>query len=349
MALAARQAQAVAPASVPTVGELWEAWEPWAKPRRRWDICASHKNTFRGIETMSWCKREPSRVPTTDGRSLLVWELPWTELTPAFADNWRAARSRQPNGRGGMVSDQAINREITTLQSMLTYHVKITKRLARNPLSGWSRADEEQHARQTFLTPTQVESFITAGHPRWQDMAIVAYRCAGMRLSEVRLLRKSEVNWDLRIIELPARRNKNRKARIIPFPDDVEEILRRHVDSAHGEYVFTNPRDPTRSQPVPAGTMQYWTEGARARSGLVGVDGERVVFHSLRHAGVTELVTEGAPESFVKAAAGMSDRILARYVKFSRPQQDALREIMERRSAKKAPPPANTDARRRTG
>lgn len=355
VALAARQAQAVSAAPVATVGELWAEWEPWARPRRRWSICASHANVFRGIETMHWCPREPSRVVTTDGRSLFVWDLPWTEVTPQFAARWREARSKQPNGRGGCVSDQAINRELGTLQSLLSYHVKVTKRLPRNPIDGWVRHDEEQDARQTFLTPEQVTRFISSGSPLWQDIATVAYRCVGMRMSEARLLRKSEVDFELGVITLPARRNKNRRPRVIPFPDDVAKLLRRHSDSARGEYVFVNPRDPARSSPVPEGTMQYWTEKAREKSGLVGVDGEHVVFHSLRHAGVTQLVEEGAPESFIRAAAGMSPKTFSRYVKFSRQQQDVLRAVMnraplvdgERRDPK--PATANTNARRRTG
>jgi integrase len=331
MALAGAQ---TAGAPKRTIGQLWVEWEPTAKKLASWRICKTHRGTF-----------EKTEVSCDSGRKTTVWDLPWEEVTPHLADLYRQTRSATPSGRRGRdgkignVSDSTINRELITLQSMLSYHRSVRQSIRYNPLAGFRRTNEAGFARQTYLTPEQAQRFIGAGPPMWQDITTVAYRCAGMRHSEARLLKKSEIDFEARVICLPSRRNKNRRARTIPFPSDVEAILKHHCEISRGPYVFVSTKDPKRMDPVGPSAMQYWMERARERSGVVGFEGETIVIHHLRHAGVTQLLQEGAPESMVKAAAGMSAETLSRYVKFQRPQQEILRQHMNRSEAGEAAPP----------
>lgn len=321
--------KAAAPPS-PIVEKLWGDWEPVALKMASGRLVGTHARNF---------KR--TKIKLDDGRETTVFALAWDEVNARVADLYREARQAMSSGRMGrdgkigFVSDGTINRELVSLQSMFSYSRDRRKSIRYNPLDGFNRPSEVASARQTYLTPEQAQAFIEAGPPMWQDICTLAYRCAGMRHSEARLLRKSEVDWEAKVINLPSRRNKNRIARVIPFPDDIEPILRRHSEISRGPYIFVRTQDPKRMDPVGGAAMQYWMEKARERTGLVGFDGESIVVHSLRHAGVTRLVETNAPESFIKAAAGMSDSTFRRYTKFKRPQQEILREHMN----KAAPPP----------
>lgn len=318
----AARPQVVQEAAKPTVAKLWDEFAPWGKRNFKagsWVTMTRHLAVY---------KR--TRVPVGEGGAL-VSDLPWDALTTQFAELYREVREGQTNRRGGTVKPSTVNRELTTLQSMLRYFVDFKKTIPRSPIDGFHRADERAYARQTYLSPDEVRRFIEAGHPLFQDICWTAYRCVGMRHSEARLLRKSEIDWEARIIKLPASRNKNAAAREIPFPQDVETILRRHCESSRGPFVFVAVKDPRRCKPVPGGTMQHWLVAARKNSGVKGFsEGEDVVIHTLRHSGVTQLIQDGGKEGFVRAAAGMSPQTFARYLKFGRAQQDDLRKVMER-------------------
>lgn len=304
-------------ATEPTVGELWEEYEVWGKNNYRpgaWHVALMHRRNFAKVVI--------DGVPVAD--------MPWSKATPHFAEQYRAARGAMPNGRKGTIKPGTINRELTTLQQMFNYFVHTRKTIERNPIDGFSRVDEAQFARQTYLSPGQVRRFLESGPPVFQDIGLVAYRCAGLRNSEARLLKKTEIDWEARKLNLSAARNKNHRPREVPFPQDVEAVLRRHCENSRGPFVFVSPTDPQRVKPIPVATMQGWLRQARKRSGVQGFDGEPVVVHTLRHSGVTQLIQDGAPQGFVRAAAGMSEQTFARYLKFGREQQNALRKIMDR-------------------
>lgn len=302
---------------VPTLRELWDQWEPWAaRSISSWATCLVIKKALLNTP-----------FPLDTGEVTSLGETPWNKASRHVANKYRGAREAMPNRRGGLISPTTVNRELDTLQSMLNYHLKIKGSIDHNPILGWSRTDEAPYARQTSLTPDQVEKFLEGAHPMFQDIARVAYRCVGMRNSEARLLRKAEVDWDRAVINLPAARNKSRRARVVPIPDDVLPILRRHADVSRGVYVFVMYTDPKRERCIGKTTFHYWLEAARKASGIVGFNGEKIVMHTMRHSAVTELTSKGAPERYIKAAAGMCDKTFRRYSQFNPDQQDILREF----------------------
>lgn len=327
----------------PTIAELWAQW---------WDLVGK-KRPSRKTNAAQARVLARLKVELEDGRKLTLFELPWDQLSPHVARLYRTARTAETTGRKDRdgnpahVNDSTVNRELGTASSMLSWHRDITKRVAYNPMESFERTSEEGGIRQTSLTPEQVESFLADAHPMYQDIFRVAYRSVGMRKAEVQKLRKTEIDWDARVINLPSARNKNRRPRQIPFPDDVERILRRHAELSRGPYVFVSPRDPKRLAPVTDSAMWYWLNQARKRSGMVGFDGEPIVTHTARHSGVQALVEAGAPERFVRAAAGMSPKIFERYTKFQRSQQDILRGFQNRAVAEPTPITAELDDGRR--
>lgn len=326
----------VAMARRPTVLALWDEYAivaPQRLSKSTWRVRATYRESFAAMP-----------LPLDGGESGPLGSLPWDQCTPRAAELYRMVRSQQDNGRKGTVAAGTINRELGALQAMFTYHVEIKKTIPVNPLRGWERVDETPFARQTYMPPAQVRKYLEAGPPVFQDIGLVAWRCAGMRNAEARGLKKSEVDFASKVINLPSARNKSKRARVIPFPSDVEAILRRHCEYSRGPYVFTNPKDPDRCKPVAANTFYDWMKAARERSGVQGFDGEQIVFHHIRHAAVTDLLQDRVDPTSVMAAAGMTPRTLMRYSKFGPEQQATLRAHME---SKLQPPAADRAGPRR--
>ncbi len=302
-----------------TVAQLWEEFAPWgARNIPSW-----------ALNETNWRVIARTKLPVGN-RGASIAELRVDELNPEVFDSYRATREASPNNRGGTISPSTVNREITCLRSCFNYHMKVTRKLKISPTVGVELANEEQYARRGYLTPEQMERFLATAHPVFQDIVWCCYRCVGMRNAESRLLKKAEVDWEARVIRLPAKRTKARTFRVVPFPDDVEVILKRHCENSRGPFVFVNPRDPRREAPVPQHTFQRWLKAARRDSGMHSIDGESLVVHHARHSAVTQLVADGAAESMIKAAAGMSDRTFRRYAKFSPDQWEQLRQRLNR-------------------
>lgn len=322
----------------PTLGELWEQ----AKDQLMRDLGGERSNSWRTAQAHRSVFGK-TKVVLDDGRELLAVDLPWDLATPRWAELYRAKREATSNGRKkrdgspDTVKPSTVNRELSTIQSLFNVFVRVRKTLPRNPIEGWQRADEEPYQRQTYLTDAEVRQFIEAGPPSFQDICTVAWRCAGMRQSEARLLKKSEIDWSARVVNLPSHRTKKRRARVIPFPDDVEPILEAACRLSRGSFVFVNPRDPKRLAPISANTWQGWLVKARNDSGVVGFDEENVVTHHLRHKAVTDLLQAKEPATSVMAAAGMCPATLKRYAKFSPEQQNAMRATMNRMIAPPEP------------
>lgn len=308
----------------PTVGELWAEFAPWGK--RTIKSWITHETSYNTIARTS-LKLEgfEGALPT----------LPWNRCDALACDVYRAARESTPNRRGGTISPTTVNSELTRLRSCFAYHVRITKRIPRDPMVGWGHVDESPFARRGVLSAEQFDRFTATAHPLFQDMSTMSYRCVGLRRGEVLALRKEWIDWDAHVLKLPAKNTKANEFRAVPFPDDVEVILKRHCGLSRGEFVFVNPRDPKRMAPIPATTFQNWLADARKKSGMHKIQGESLVFHHNRHSAVTRLVDERYPESVIRAAAGMSDKTFMRY-RHSTPEQWAQLRAHQNRVG---PPP----------
>jgi integrase len=261
----------------PTIAERWAEWEPWGAL----ELGGDQSNAWRTAKAHRavWAR---TILPLDDGRKVAVESMTAEEITPRVCEIYRSVRQVTPNGRKrkdgapDVVKPTTVNRELSTLKSMINYFVRVRKTMSSHPMIGWQRVDEEPYARKTYLNDEKARRFIEAGPPMFQDIMTVCLRAAGMRQSEVRLLRKSEIDWDEKTINLPAGRNKNRRGRSIPIPDDVADILSAASARSKGEYVFVSPRDPQRLKPISTGTWQGWLTKARDRSGVTGFDGENV-------------------------------------------------------------------------
>jgi len=313
------------PVEAPTIAELWERWATWA---------------VEGLPSYQTRKSQRTPLMTTpmliDGEAVTFADLRCDQVTAGHAEHYRAARSKVVSRFGRLVKGNSINNELTTLQMMLTWHVRHGT-IPRNPLDGWKRENEDKYTRRTYLNEDDFFRLIAHGIPTYQDIMFVAYRCM-LRNAEVRLLRKDgEIDWSNRVIHLDGARTKSRRPREVPIPADAFDVLDRHARASRGSTVFVHPQDPARRRPVTHASFWRWHDNARKASGLVGVGGEVIVIHHTRHAGVTNAL-EVLPAPQVAKYAGLSLRVLDKtYSKFSRVQQEKFREALDAIAPKRTP------------
>lgn len=132
----------------------------------------------------------------------------------------------------------------------------------------------------------------------WRDMAAVSYYLAGLRLSDVCMLRWSSVDFQAGLVRL--REVKTRQERVITLLPVLRERLmgiREEQGEARGEYVF--PHMAQRYQGKYASRISTDFTGLLKAHGIIGTekDGETLAgkrhrvntksFHSIRHAVVS--------------------------------------------------------------
>lgn len=315
----------------PTLSEAAPAWLTWiATP----DVMKSHRVAAVNIRRVL--------AATVDGVDCK--DMPLSDFTPGWADKFRAAQAKTKTKKKRPPSPTYVQRILTSLYSLLSWHVT-QKTIEENPLTGFTRIDEEPYARQTWLTPEQVDRFLEHAHPLYQDIFRTAYHAMGLRPTEARELRREEVDLERMVITLGAQRTKMKRGRVAAFDSVAKEIIERRMRESRGPFVFVAPSDPMRTEPVSYSTMRDWMAQARERSGLKGINGEEVVNHTARHSAVTQLLLDGAQPIDVGRGAGMTDKTLRRYSKYDKPQQDRLREIMDGRRAPARQSPVSKPAR----
>src|SRR5262249_8328134 len=97
-----------------------------------------------------------------------------------------------------------------------------------NPVAGTGKADEGG-ARERVLSPKEIAKLWTTLLPG-QHVAFVdivrLLLLTGQRRDEIGGLMWSEVDFDAKLIRLPAERTKNKRPHLVPLSDPALEILR---------------------------------------------------------------------------------------------------------------------------
>lgn len=321
-AKSAGTAPAATAAAASTLRQLWTEWHPVML------------ETYKAAETATAARRMLDvPVQRPDGSTLALGEWRPDELSRSTMDLYRAARTKMRSGRvtadgkPATISDTTVDREINTLQAMLTWHVE-AERLVRNPIAKWRRSPPRR--RQTSLTWEQFEEFVSYGPPIFQDMATVAFKCAGMRRGEILRLEKAELDHERHEIALRGERIKTDEDRIIPVDSETWAVLERRAAESRGPFVFVNPRDPKRITPVSIRTFYNWIKRCRRDSGMRGVHGESIVFHLARHGGLNDWLDAGVNPAHVSKAGGLSLVTLQKhYQKWQRSQRAHVQQQVE--------------------
>lgn len=241
-----------------------------------------------------------------DGSERAFGDLAWHELDKTIADLYRAARSKMPGKKAGTtVKGNTVNRDLVCVIAALTYHCNNGRKLPSNPLHKCYMENERQFRRRTRMTLEEWTKFLSYGHPLLQDVGFVRFRALGMRPAEAWLLRKTELDPSTKTIKLGDRDGCKTGPREIPVPDDAWLIIEKHAEYSRGPYVFVDPADPARMEPVSEYKRCRWVRRCREDSGMVGYAGEELTDYVARHSSINEAV-ETIPIDDVSDGAGTS-------------------------------------------
>src|SRR6266581_3902061 len=147
------------------------------------------------------------------------------------------------------------------------------------------------------LTPTDVERVLTVSHEGsaigLRNHAILCCLARlGLRAQDVVLLRFDDVHWaEGRVTLQPG---KSRRARTLPFPQDVGEALVAYIRGGRppsaSRHVFLRSRPPFRA--LTSAAVWAIVRQAFTRAGIVGPPG--VASHIFRHTVASQMVNQGA-------------------------------------------------------
>lgn len=254
------------------------------------------------------------------GETITLGALPWEALKMSVGAAWMDALAAQhtkfsTDAKPATFSAGYQNRILGTLQAVFKWHV-VEKSVPGNPVRGWPRA-KRPGARQGHVTEDQFRRFADVAHPTLLKLAIVSARAGGMRNTEVRLLQVTEIDWEKKLINLPAERCKNGEARSIPMIPEVFAILDAQRRTVPGTYLFPRPSDPL-GGPVSDTTVQFWMRQARQKAGIVLNNNEQMVFHHLRHKWAIDMVMNKMHPGWIGDIGGWkTDAMIRRYTKLA--------------------------------
>jgi integrase len=242
--------------------------------------------------------------------------------------------SRQCAGAGAAT----INKEVTCLASiLLTCGIWHTIKKSKSDL----RRLEEPESRGRALTPEQEQALLAATsrvgmgdhhQGRWTPVYTVTVLGlnTGMRHSEVRSLRWSQVDLDSRVLIVGKTKTAAGTGRCVPLNQPAWAALdmwaARFPDRQSRHFVFpaceNGKVDPTRAI---SGWRTAWN-GACEAAGLPGLG-----FHSLRHNAVTKLLENGVPFAVVADICGWAPSTVVRMAKrYGHIRPDIQRAALEK-------------------
>ena len=231
----------------------------------------------------------------TQKRQLKWWnaklgELPLCDLTPARIAEAKSALLTEPRRQRGKRSPATWNRYHAVLRHLLGVAEREWEWVDRNSAQSVRKLPESS-GRTRWLDADERKALLEAcnasSEPALKTIVTLALGTA-MRLSEIRFLRWSEVNFDRRVINLPAERSKNRRARVVPLARQLCEILREHgrVRRLDTDLVFPGRETVDEIEPL---NFRNAFEKAIKASNLDGV-----TFHTLRHTALSVAAMKGA-------------------------------------------------------
>ena len=148
-----------------------------------------------------------------------------------------------------------------------------------------------------YITPQQVAALLEAVSCEKHKLMMLLYYATGMRLSEVRMLKWEEVNFEEGIIFV--KKGKGAKDRIVVLPAGLAQKLKayRRIHRSTQQYVFEGK---TPGKAIAARTIQWGFIRARQKAALPNW----VTAHVMRHSFATASLKNGADVLTLKELLG---------------------------------------------
>lgn len=219
-------------------------------------------------------------------------------------------------------SSHALANRVTTLLRSVYKHCLSPKNLRFpmpfDPVRVWPRFEEKPVG--VCLTSQEIEVLMTSENPDYKKIKpmVIFALFTGLRRENLQKLKWSWIDFDKKLLTIPASEMKSGKEHRIPILPQVEEILFSLIDDSR-EYVFVKPD---------GNPWEYGTSISRAFRESLKVLGfkRQVRFHDLRHTCGTLLIEGGITVEQVQNYLAHSDtKTTQRYVHMS---QEHLREAL---------------------
>ena len=188
-----------------------------------------------------------------------------------------------------------IDRKLSQIRSFYTWLVK-EEIVLKNP-SLKIKSPKLPKTLDKFLTIEEME-MVRESCITLRERAIVeVFYSTACRLSELKVMKKSDINFSDRSILLFGKGDKERRSYLSP---KAYYYFKKYLDSRKDdcEYLFVTERRPIR--PMSSRTIQEIIEKVEKRSGLIG----KVTPHRFRHTFATNAVNQGADLADVQHLLG---------------------------------------------
>lgn len=276
--------------------KAWRVGKLGEKPKRLWSEAAAR-----------WLEEKAHKRSIREDRgrlSILFEAMSGAELQSITND---FVREKIVKGvlANRKVAPATVNRYIALIHSILNAAYREWGWLDAVPyLSKPGQAGERQ--RKAWLTPEQFTKLIDALPAHWRAVARLAV-ATGMREDNIVQLEWGQVDLSKRKIHIPAELFKGRRDHVVPLNDTALSVIRAQI-GRNRDRVFTY-----HGRPFASLNLRPWhricdeiglNDELRA-AGLL-MDGERFVFHGLRHTFATWLGLAGVPLEIVELIGGWS-------------------------------------------
>ncbi len=220
--------------------------------------------------------------------------------------------------RQAVVSIATVNRDMACLKKILGVAVDWNKLVPRFPLKKIEIA-KENNMRTRVLSPVEETRLMEKAGPRLTPLIILAVN-TGLRLGEIRKLRREHINFSTRFITVPAENSKSKKIRQVPMNAVVLDLLRGLAPAAG--YVFRN-RSGEHYKSIQAG----WASALR-KAGI-----KDLWFHDLRHTFATRFIERGGNVVVLSKILGHSTISLT-YNRYCHPSNVSMLAAVENMAGK---------------
>lgn len=262
-----------------TVKELYSRFMNEYASNRQESTRTSYQNSFNNI---SRCKR--------------IVDAQVGNITKRVVTEYAFLRMKQDN-----VTGSSVNREISFLQSMMSYAVKLGY-IEHNPLYGIEKM-REAGKRDVNLTTEQVQALLDKLPSPVDDIAEFAIY-TGFRRENILGLRIEFIQFhdvtdtgEVRLIIKGGRRE------IYPLSPNAVALLKKVIGYRKSGYVFLNPQTNNRYT-----SIKTSFDKAVRDLNLTASDGSKLRFHDLRHVFATWLHRRGVSLDQLRSLMGHKNR-----------------------------------------